>query len=292
MACIAAIPETWRHWLTLNRDRGCDPSELRRMAVAAGFEGEAVEAVLADEGSGSESTTPEEQGQDTVGDEVGVLATGPLFWRAMAAAPLTRREHRPRAWRLDTELAQLYELPDLLNEGECQSLITMIDRALRPSAVTQGPADYRTSTTCDLGKVDNPLVRSLDDTLAALVGVEPDRAELIQGQRYEPGQYFKPHTDWFAPDTDEFREHTHRGGQRTWTVMVYLNADCGGGATGFPLLGRRFQPVAGLGLAWNNLDAEGRPNPHTLHEAEPVRHGRKYVITKWFRERPWRDQGE
>ena len=43
----------------------------------------------------------------------------------------------------------------------------------------------------------------------------------------------KEHTDWFAPGTEEFDRHTSPGGQRTWTVMVYLNAVEAGGETRF-----------------------------------------------------------
>ncbi len=111
-------------------------------------------------------------------------------------------------------------------------------------------------------------------------------SEPMQGQRYDIGEYFKAHTDWFAPGTNEFDKHTRRGGQRTWTVMVYLNNVEAGGETRFERIGRDFRPVAGLGLAWNNLKADGSPNAATLHEALPVLQGRKYVITKWFREKP------
>ncbi|HEX7694798.1 MAG TPA: oxygenase, partial [Sphingomonas sp.] len=32
---------------------------------------------------------------------------------------------------------------------------------------------------------------------------------------------------------------------------------------------------------------DGSPNPSTIHQGMKVRAGTKYVITKWFRERPW-----
>ncbi len=40
-------------------------------------------------------------------------------------------------------------------------------------------------------------------------------------------------------------------------------------------------------LAWNNVHTDGLANPDTLHHGMKVRKGRKYIITKWFRERPW-----
>jgi prolyl 4-hydroxylase len=38
-----------------------------------------------------------------------------------------------------------------------------------------------------------------------------------------------------------------------------------------------------MALLWNNLNADGSPNPHTMHCGEPVTQGHKIIITKWFR---------
>jgi len=267
--------DDWRDWLRLNRDRGCDRSVLYRRAADEGFDPMAIALEL---GTPELALLPR-----------GVVAAAEAgFWQAMAQAPLTNPDHRPRAWRLDTDRAQIYEIPDLLSPEECTAVMAAIDAALVPSTVTHGPSDYRTSRTCHLASADAALTRALDVRFAALIGVDPALAEPLQGQRYDPGQYFKAHTDWFTPGTAEFEEHTRLGGQRTWTLMVYLNTVEAGGATVFKPVGRRFIPTAGLALAWNNLHADGSPNQATLHEAMPVDRGRKYVITKWFRAEPGR----
>jgi prolyl 4-hydroxylase len=69
--------------------------------------------------------------------------------------------------------------------------------------------------------------------------------------------------------------------------MIYLNEPGDGGATRFKHIDKIIQPETGKLLAWNNLDAGGRPNPSTLHHGMKVRKGTKYIITKWYRERPW-----
>ena len=184
---------------------------------------------------------------------------------------------------MDTPLAQLYDIPDLLSPAECLDVIEAINDSLQPSTVTRGSRDYRTSRTCHLRQNSPDLAARLDQRFADLVGVDPRLSEPIQGQRYDPGEYFKEHTDWFSPGTKEFNDHTQQGGQRTWTVMIYLNAVERGGETCFKRLDRCFTPIAGMGLAWNNLQADGTPNPFTLHEAMPVEQGHKWVITKWFR---------
>jgi prolyl 4-hydroxylase len=41
-------------------------------------------------------------------------------------------------------------------------------------------------------------------------------------------------------------------------------------------------------LIWNNALPDGRPNEGTMHAGMPVVKGVKYVITRWYRTRPWR----
>ena len=276
------LTEDWRDWLRLNRDRGCDRAVLFRRAEDEGFDPVAIAMEL-----GRMDLVAQPQPAAAAQPPLGASASQD-FWAAMTSPPLTDPAHRPRAWRLDTELAQVYEIPDLLSSRECAAVIRAIDAALVPSTVTHGPSDYRTSRTCHLHAADAVLASELDQRFARLMGVSPALSEPIQGQRYDVGQYFKAHTDWFAPGTAEYEEHASLGGQRTWTLMVYLNAVASGGETVFQRVGRRFTPIAGLGLAWNNLHASGEPNHDTLHEAMPILEGRKYVITKWFRAEPGR----
>ena len=280
MTKTAAIPETWKEWLLHNRDRGCARDGLVERAVAQGFDRGAIEAVL-DEGTAVDTTAVQ------LADPKPLVQ--PVNWLRWFEAPLTRPDHQPRAWRLDTPLAQVYELPGLLHRDECDEVMEAINGSLQPSTVTRGASDYRTSRTCHLRQNHPELAERLDERFAALLGVDSGLSEPIQGQRYDPGEYFKEHTDWFAPGTKEFNEHTACGGQRTWTVMVYLNAVERGGETCFKRLGRCFTPAPGLALAWNNLQADGTPNPFTLHEAMPVEVGSKWVITKWFRQRAGRN---
>lgn len=269
------ITDDWRDWLTYNYVRQCNPDYLFKRALQEGFEPEEISSLL-------NGYLPKQakEGVSKLSDSPLLLPPTFLDWHQ---ARLTLPSTRPRSWKIDTNLAQIYEIPDLLDQDECNELISCIESSLQPSTVTRGPADYRTSFTCHLRPSQSPLIQRLEVKLAGLLGVDPRFAEPIQGQRYLPGQYFKPHSDWFAPDTDEFLQHTRPGGQRTWTLMIYLNHVESGGRTYFEKIGRSFSPFSGLALAWNNLYANGSPNPFTLHEAMPVTSGRKYIITKWFR---------
>ena len=124
-------------------------------------------------------------------------------------------------------------------------------------------------------------------SIAALLGLDPAHGETMQGQRYAPGQQFLAHHDYFHEGESYWSRVKDHGGQRTWTAMIYLNDVEEGGATWFPQAGIRVAPQRGLLLAWNNMRADGSPNPMTLHEGMPVVEGVKYIITKWFREGAW-----
>jgi prolyl 4-hydroxylase len=281
---MASIPETWHNWLRTNHERGCDSEDMIQRAMTHGFERSALEQVLLSISNQLPKGKTDEVSEDnivvdSVNDQHGSLPNY-LDW---FDASLTHPENSPRAWRLDTSRAQVYEIPQLLSREECQRLIEAIDQSLQPSTVTRGSSDYRTSRTCHLRHQHPELSKELDQRFADLLGVDPKCSEPIQGQRYDVGEYFKEHTDWFAPGTKEYSTNTRNGGQRTWTIMVYLNAVELGGETLFKRLGRSFVPAIGMALAWNNLLVDGSPNPFTLHEAMPIELGSKWVITKWFR---------
>ena len=192
----------------------------------------------------------------------------------------------PSVQRVPNRALDLFIVKRFLDEASCAEMIARIDARRWPSEIADdvGIANFRTSETCDLDWRD-PAVAAVDHKIADLLGLSLAASEPLQGQRYAPGQEFKPHTDTFEPGGADYYIHTAETGQRTWTAMIYLNQPEDGGATRFKAIGKTIQPETGKLLAWNNLLPEGRPNPATLHQGMKVRRGTKYVLTKWFRER-------
>ena len=198
----------------------------------------------------------------------------------LAAAPGVRRAPTPKL--------EQFMLPRFLDADTCAALMAQIDRDVRPSTIADANGDdsFRTSTTCDLDHRD-PVVRAVNDRLHALTGIPHPYGEPMQGQRYDVGQECKAHTYFFDPRGDDWEQYCAIPGQRSWTLMIYLNEPPAGGATRFLATGKMHQPEAGKLLAWNNVRPDGTTNNDTLHHGMKVRKGRKYIITKWFRERPW-----
>lgn len=194
----------------------------------------------------------------------------------------------PGVQRFPSRDLALFISKGFLDAAECAALIARIDARRRPSTLADdmGYEAFRTSETCDLDVAD-PLVAAIDAKLARFVGLPQAHGEPMQGQRYAVGQEFKAHTDYFEPDGADYQRYCDRSGNRTWTLMVYLNRPVAGGATRFTRVGKTIQPETGKLLAWDNRRPDGALNPASIHHGMKVRAGTKYIITKWYRERPW-----
>lgn len=201
------------------------------------------------------------------------------------------REHLvcyPNAVRVPTNGLELYIVRDFLTVEECRPLITLIDASRVPSpVVSDDPVpSYRTSETCYL-YAGPDAVTVVESKLDRLTALDPSHGEALQGQRYAVGQEFKPHHDFFDTTQLYWKDQVSIGGQRTWSAMTFLNEPEAGGRTNFPAAGVIIAPKAGNLVIWNNMDAYGAPNMGSLHQGMPVEQGVKYVLTKWYRERPW-----
>lgn len=198
-----------------------------------------------------------------------------------------RLEADPAAYRLPVEGMEIYAVADFLSPNDCQGLITLIDQVARPSPTYNNNIDGgRTSYTGDVDPRE-PFVRKLQRRIDDLLGLDPALGETLQGQRYTEGQEFKHHYDYFVAKHEYWDDERKRGGQRSWTAMGYLNTVEAGGATDFPKLSLTIPPQAGVLLIWNNMLPDGRPNTRMVHAGLPVTRGVKYVLTKWYRARPW-----
>ncbi len=247
-------------------ERGCNPNTLRNILLANNFSPADIDAELS-----------------AISKQIPVPPQPPVDYAALATLRITRN-----AKAYETDTLQLYLLEDFMSEAECEELIAASSEALVPSIVTSQETledkYFRTSTTCYISRTTSKIATIIDNRIADTIGIHPAYSEEIQVQRYDVGQQIKAHTDYFEPNSAEYDKHCSTLGNRTWTFMVYLNDVPKGGGTEFTVLGRTIYPKRGMAVIWNNLRADGTPNPDTEHSGLPVEDGFKVVITKWFRE--------
>jgi len=183
--------------------------------------------------------------------------------------------------------AEIVTIENFLTDEECDKIISLIDANNVPSYVDGGKEvsvqnpDYRTSSTCMLNE-SNSDIFSIKQRIANFVNLDIKKGQQLEGQLYEPGQFFKPHCDWF--EGLSYVNHALASGNRSHTFMIYLNEPEEGGETNFPELDQSIKPKKGMALVWENLNEDGSGNRDFLHEGSEVKKGKKYIITSWWRE--------
>jgi prolyl 4-hydroxylase len=209
-----------------------------------------------------------------------------MDFEALACPELIIPDGKYPVFQLLSTKLQLFLINDLLTSAECDYLIAIASEKLRPSSITRPSPDkeFRTSQTADIGMIKDPIVQLVDQRICDVLGIPAEYSEATQIQRYDVGQQFKHHTDFFKDVGSEYQEFAGVRGNRTWTFMVYLNDVEEGGGTDFKSVNCIIKPRKGMGVAWNNREMDGETNPNTEHAGLPIIKGTKVVITKWFRE--------
>jgi prolyl 4-hydroxylase len=198
----------------------------------------------------------------------------------------------------ETQLDEtVYRVDNLLTPSECAHLIEIAQSRLKRSTVqgdehvksgeARAISKDRTSSTANLKRHEDHIVSEIEKRACALVGVPIENMETLQVVRYEPGQLYKPHFDYFPRDKKSSEAALRRGGQRTVTVFAYLNTpdDAETCPTRFPNLGDlRVTPKLGSAAVWHNLRENGDENPKMLHGGDAPRSGTKYGCNVFFRQ--------
>jgi prolyl 4-hydroxylase len=179
---------------------------------------------------------------------------------------------------------------NFLSNEECNYLINLADPILQPSKVYGEKKEVghgRTSYSAEFHIYPNDKVlNEIRRKSAKILEIPESHFESFQCVSYEQGQEYQVHYDTFDETITSHKEEIERGGQRKYTMLVYLNDDYDGGGTFFPNLDFMVRPKKGRVVIFNNLDENGKVIPAAFHAGLPVTVGRKYVINIWVRNRP------
>ena len=190
---------------------------------------------------------------------------------------------RYNEYKLPTDLLDIYKYPNFLTNLECDNILNKIkDYNKVKSTVTNSneSSGFRTSKTIYIP--NNDFFKELDNKLDTFMNIPNEYSEPLQIQYYEKGDEFKLHTDYFG--NEEYNiQHLKKGGNRTFTIIIYLNDVAKGGETLFKNINTTILPDKGTLIFWNNLDENNNGNYNSLHSGCPVLEGTKYIITKWYR---------
>lgn len=285
------------------KPHAADQTLCLQLLERAAARGDAIAALLLVERlHRGEGCTPDPAFADDLREQLAAngIATG---LPAVTASPPGRADSPPNTLALEetwmSPSAQVLAtrprvcvIDALLSADECRLLIACAHPALRYSqtidpdtgeAVTR---ELRTSSDASFDPIVEDLaLRLVQLRMAAAAGVELVQAEQLIVLRYQPGQEYRPHRDYLPPGKIEQPE----AGNRVRSICTYLNQVEAGGETEFPLAAVKISPAPGRAVVFDNLLADGRPDPDSLHAGLPVERGEKWLATLWLRERRYRD---
>ncbi|KAK6265500.1 hypothetical protein QUC31_016337 [Theobroma cacao] len=191
-----------------------------------------------------------------------------------------------------------------LTDLECDHLISLAKSELKRSAVADNVSgksklsEVRTSSGMFISKGKDPIVAGIEDKISTWTFLPKENGEDIQVLRYEHGQKYDPHYDYFVD-----KVNIARGGHRIATVLMYLTDVTKGGETIFPQAeessrrktpatdddlsecakkGIAVKPRRGDALLFFSLSPTAIPDPSSLHAGCPVIEGEKWSATKWI----------
>ncbi|XP_043811658.1 prolyl 4-hydroxylase 1 isoform X3 [Manihot esculenta] len=191
-------------------------------------------------------------------------------------------------------------LHDFLSKEECDYLRAIALPRLQISTVVDTKtgkgikSNVRTSSGMFLSfeEKKNPMVQAIEKRISVYSQVPVENGELMQVLRYEKGQFYKPHHDYFS-DTFNLK----RGGQRIATMLMYLSDNVEGGETYFPMAGSGecscggkamkglcVKPNQGDAVLFWSMGLDGQSDPNSLHGGCEVLSGEKWSATKWMRQ--------
>ncbi|KFR15484.1 Prolyl 4-hydroxylase subunit alpha-3, partial [Opisthocomus hoazin] len=178
---------------------------------------------------------------------------------------------------------------DFISDAEAETIKGLAGPWLQRSVVASGEkqqkAEYRISKSAWLKDTADPVVRALEQRIAAVTGLDlrPPYAEYLQVVNYGLGGHYEPHFDHATSRKSPL--YRMKSGNRIATVMIYVSP------LPFPGLERPHshghQPLCALqnaALFWWNLRRNGDGDEDTLHAGCPVLAGDKWVANKWIHE--------
>ncbi len=276
---LTSLPPEWQTWIAENLARSCEPGSMAHAMVRDGhFDATLARAAIDEARMSSMVTTPVQQQMPDIDTSTNTIIA-------------------PDGQRVDVLLTlnmpRIVLLGNVLSDDECDQLAETTQQRLAPSpVVADGDGGnqlhaHRTSRGAMLQRGESELVKRVDARLAFLAKWPMERGEGMQVLRYDSGNEYRAHYDWFDPQLPGPRKHLERGGQRVGTFVIYLSHVEQGGGTSFPNIGLEVFPKKGGAVFFANTDPYGTPDKQTLHAGMPVVKGAKMVANKWLREREY-----
>jgi len=191
----------------------------------------------------------------------------------------------------------LREVKNVLTKEECNTIIDYCRPRLKRSKVVDGDGgmadhqlcSHRTSRGC---WIESPyphtqeyqeIIEKVRDTITRYSALPSDNQEYpYQILNYQVGEHYKLHQDNFEKDKEYYKHIEGTGGQRVFSIILYLNEVGEGGETEYPYIPMKIKPEIGKMVIHQNIKGN-KILKESTHEALPVLKGEKWVLVNWVR---------
>merc|ERR1711904_72167 len=126
-------------------------------------------------------------------------------------------------------------------------------------------------------------MRRVESRIAQWAQIPVEHGENFYLLRYEKGQEYKPHHDFFHRDLPGVERFLGQSEQRTITILTYLDSPKSGGETIFPVINKKIPAVKGTAVLFHSTLPTSEEDFNSLHGGAPVEEGTKWCLTKWLR---------
>eukprot|EP01059_Diplonema_ambulator_P009679 TRINITY_DN19629_c0_g1_i1.p1 TRINITY_DN19629_c0_g1~~TRINITY_DN19629_c0_g1_i1.p1 ORF type:complete len:517 (+),score=165.31 TRINITY_DN19629_c0_g1_i1:70-1551(+) len=205
---------------------------------------------------------------------------------------------------------KIYYFPRFLSDEEADNIMDEAKNRLERSGVVPikgknatGTDDVRTSSGCWLDN-SHKSVETVRRRMLAVTGFRTDQTEKLQVLRYQLGQKYNSHLDYYQPhgarNEEEAREMWRLKWNNNWnraaTFFLYLSTTEEGGETTLPRAnggpqpasmtdctkGIRVRPVKGAAVLFYDMMPDKTQDPYSLHGGCPVIKGEKWAAPQWL----------
>lgn len=200
---------------------------------------------------------------------------------------------------------------NFLSLEEVNHVVDLVEKEVKPSRVVDTKTgqhmldSIRTSYGGAIMRGQDAVVASIEARIAEWTRLPADHGEPIQVLRYQNGQKYDAHWDWFDDPTHPATSEENRAA----TVLMYLGEVQEGGETAMPLgtfidegkqklpsasecakkgTGMAIAPKKGDALLFWDMHVDGKTvDRASLHASCPTLKGTKWTATKWIHNRPY-----
>ncbi len=177
------------------------------------------------------------------------------------------------------------EIKNFITDEENKILMNYFNNDMVTTESTDGGRySFIIAKSKGINPAEDKFLQEIFDRMLSNIGKTYEYIDYVFFTQYDEGGIFKLHSDFLDTSSSTNISQLKNGGQREYTFLLYLNDDCIGGETNFPMINTSIKLEKNKMVYWKNTLEDGGPNMLTKHESKLVTKGTKFLVSAWIRQ--------